>query len=244
MLKLGRRLACALVAAAAFRGARLRANHAQGRAAFRSQDHRSDLDHGADLHPSRQHGLRHAVRPRRKARGQAADGRQVGGLARQAHLDLHPARRAGMARRQAGDGRGLRRLDQALGRQGFDGPEADGRRDRALGARRQDHQDGAEAALRAGARIARQVELQRALHDAQGGRRAPIPTARSPTPPARAPSSSRRTSGSRARRRSTSRTRNTSRAPSPRPAWPAARSPRSTGSNGSGSPTPRPRSMR
>ena len=112
---------------ARFRRARRGANHAQGHAAFGSQDRRSDLDHGADLHPSRLHGLRHAVRARRQARGQAADGRQVGGLARQAHLDLHPARRPGMARRQAGDGRGLRRLDQALGRQGFDGPEADGR---------------------------------------------------------------------------------------------------------------------
>ena len=70
------------------------------------------------------------------------------------------------------------------------------------------------------------------------GRRAPIPTRRSPTPPAPAPSSSRRTSGSPARRRSTSRTRNTSRAPSRPRAWPAARWSRSTGSNGSGSPTP------
>ena len=35
---------------------------------------------------------------------------------RQDDLDLHPARRAGMARRQAGHGGGLRRLDQALGR--------------------------------------------------------------------------------------------------------------------------------
>ena len=34
---------------------------------------------------------------------------------RQAHLDLHAARRPRMARRQAGDGGGLRRLDQALG---------------------------------------------------------------------------------------------------------------------------------
>ena len=29
--------------------------------------------------------------------GPAANGREVGGLARQAHLDLHPARRPGMA---------------------------------------------------------------------------------------------------------------------------------------------------
>ena len=55
-------------------------------------------------------------------------------------------------------------------------------------------------------------------------------------------SSSRATNGSPARRRSTSRIRSTSRAASPPTDWPAARSPRSTGSNGSGSPTPRPRS--
>ena len=102
---------------------------------------------------------------------QAADGRQVGGLARQAHLDLHPARRARMARRPAGDGRRLRRLDQALGRQGFDGPEADGRRRRALRARRQDDQDGAEGALRPGAEFARQGGGERRLHDAQARRR-------------------------------------------------------------------------
>ena len=53
-------------------------------------------------------------------------------------------------------------------------------------------------------------------------------------------SSSRRTNGSRARRSSTSRTRSTSRAPSRPRAWPAARSPRSTASNGSRSPTRRP----
>ena len=52
------------------------------------------------------------------------------GRRRQAHLDLHPARRPRMARRQAGDRRGLRRLDQALGGQGFDGPEADERGER------------------------------------------------------------------------------------------------------------------
>ena len=242
MLKISRRLAGALVAAAAFAApAGLRAKHAQGRAAFRSQDRRSGVDHGADLHPSRLHDLRHAVCPRREARGQAADGRQVGGLARQAHLDLHPARRPGMARRQAGDGRGLRRLDQALGRQGFDGPEADGRGDRAQRARRQDHQDGAEAALRPGAGIARQVELERAVHDAQGGGRR-----RSQHPDHRVHRlrplhlQEGRVEG-RARRRSTSRTPSTSRATSRPRGWPAARSPRSTASNGSRSPTSRPR---
>ena len=112
------------------------------------------------------------------------------------------------------------------------------------GARRQDLQDGAEAALRPGAGIAGQVVLQRALHDAQAGRR---DRSHHPDQPRtyrlRARSSSRR-NGSRARRWSTSRTRTTSRAPSRPRAWPAARSPRSIASNGSGSPTPRRRSRR
>ena len=47
---------------------------------------------------------------------QAADGRQVRRLGRQAHLDLHAARRPRMARRQAGHLGRLHRLDQALGR--------------------------------------------------------------------------------------------------------------------------------
>ena len=43
---------------------------------------------------------------------------------RQADLDLHAARRARMARRPAGHGRGLHRLAQALGRARRHGPEA------------------------------------------------------------------------------------------------------------------------
>ena len=69
----------------------------QGGHAFGRQDSRSDLDHR--LHPakSRLHGLGHAVRDGREVRGEAADGRQVRRLGRQAHLDLHPARRPRMA---------------------------------------------------------------------------------------------------------------------------------------------------
>ncbi len=66
---------------------------------------------------------------------QAADGRQARGVGRQAHLHLHPARRPRLARRPARHGRGLRRLDQALGRQGLDGPEADDVRRRPRGRR-------------------------------------------------------------------------------------------------------------
>ncbi len=44
---------------------------------------------------------------------------------------------------------------QALGSQGFDGPEADERGGRAQRAGCQDHQDGAEGALRTGDRLAR-----------------------------------------------------------------------------------------
>ena len=53
----------------------------------------------------------------------------------------------------------------------FDGPEADGRDRRAFRARRQDDQDGAEGALRPGARFHRQGGGERRLHDAQAHRR-------------------------------------------------------------------------
>ena len=61
------------------------------------QDSRSDLDHRLHRAQSRLPRLGHAVRHGREVRGQAADGRQVRRLGRQAHLDLHPARRPRMA---------------------------------------------------------------------------------------------------------------------------------------------------
>ena len=70
------------------------------------------------------------------------------------------------------------------------------------------------------------------------------PTSRSPSSSAPARSSSRRSCGGRARRWSTRNSPTTSRGPSRRPAWPAARSPISTASNGSSCPTSRPRSTR
>ena len=81
--------------------------------------------------------------------------------------------------------------------------------------------------------------LQRAVHDAQARRRDRPQQADHRIRPARVRSSSRRTSGSPATRPSTSRIPNTSRAPSRPRAWPAARSPRSTASSGSLSPTTR-----
>ena len=87
-----------------------------------------------------------------KLAGQAADGRHVDGQRRQAYLDLHAARRARVARRRAGDGRGLRRLAEALERARRHGPEADELRGRAQGLRRQDLRHEAEGAVRPGAR--------------------------------------------------------------------------------------------
>ena len=108
---------------------------------------------------------------RREQRRQAADGRQVRGLARQDRVDLHAARWPRMARRQAGHLRGLHRLHPALGQARRHGPQAHGLRQGVQGGRRQDLPDDAEGAVRPGARLARQAHLQRAVHDAQGGRR-------------------------------------------------------------------------
>ena len=59
-----------------------------------------------------------------KLQVQPADGRQVGRLARQAHLDLHLARRPGVERRRSrSPSEDCIAVDQALGRPRFDGPE-------------------------------------------------------------------------------------------------------------------------
>ena len=100
----------------------------------------------------------------------------------------------------------------------------------------------AQGAVRPDAEGARQIGVGAAVHHAQARRRDAGSASSSPTPPVRARSSSRRTNGSPARRSSTSAIPTTSRAPSRRRAWPAARSPSSTASNGSRSPTARPRS--
>ena len=60
-----------------WRSAERRRQDAARRAAFRPEDRRSDLDHGADLREPRLHDLRHAVRTRRQAHRQAADGRPL-----------------------------------------------------------------------------------------------------------------------------------------------------------------------
>ena len=170
----------------------------QGRHALRRQDHRSVLDdclHRAQL---RLHGLRHAAGGRRQAAGQAADAGRLEGERRQAHLYLHPARRAFVPRRPARDGRGLRGVAQSLGTEGRDGAEADVLHQGAEGRRRQDLHPDAQGALRPGAGIARQALLAGAVHHAQAGRRRRRATCRSARPSARARSSSARTCGGRA----------------------------------------------
>ena len=141
----------------------------------------------------------------------------------------------------AGHRRGLRRLDQALGGQGRHGPEADERGGVAHRARCQDHQDGAEGALRPGDRIARQVGCQRPLHDAQARRRhrSQHPDHRRhrlrPVHLQEGRVEARREGGLRQEPQVQAAQRAAPRA------WPAARSPRSIASNGSPSPTSRPR---
>ena len=138
--------------------------------AFRSEDPRSDLDDGVHRAQPRLHDLRHAVRARRQPRDQAADGRQVDDLRRQAHLDLHPARRAGIPRRHAGHGRGRRALAQALGGARSPGADAVDQGRRGQGARSQDLPDPAQGADRHHAAGAGQAVGQR-LHHAQARRR-------------------------------------------------------------------------
>ena len=114
------------------------------------------------------------------------------------------------------------------------------------GGRRQDLHDRAEGAVRPRAAGARQAVVERAVHDAQARRRAPIPTSRSADYDRLRPVHLQAaTNGSPARRSVyVKNPTSTSRAPSRRRAWPAARSPRSTASNGWRSPTRRPRSTR
>ena len=147
------------------------ADHPQGGDAFRRQDRRSDLDHRLHHAQPRLHGLRHALRHGREGRDQAADGRQVRRFCRQAHLYLHAARRPCLARRRAGHSGGLRRLDQALGREGFARPEGDELRRHDDGRRREDLHGQAEGADRPAHLRARQALLERAVHDAEARRR-------------------------------------------------------------------------
>ena len=216
----------------------------QGRHALRRQDHRSVLDdclHRAQL---RLHGLRHAAGGRRQAADQAADAGRLEGERRQAHLHLHPARRAFVPRRPARDGRGLRGFAQSLGTEGRDGAEADVLHQGAEGRRRQDLHLDAQGALRPGAGIARQALLAGAVHHAQAGR--PDAGQRADQRdhrlgPVRLPQGS--VAAGRAHRSTTS-SRTTSRAPSRPRASRAARSSMSIASSGTTSPTRRPRSTR
>ena len=92
-------------------------------------------------------------------------------LRRQADLDDHLARRAGMERRHAGHRRGLHRVDQALGRaRRLRADSAQGHQ-RHQGDRRQDLRHHPQGAVRPGAGGAGQAVVERALHDAQACRR-------------------------------------------------------------------------
>ena len=106
------------------------------------------------------------------------------------------------------------RLDQALGRQGRDRPEADELRRGHDGRRPEDLHGQAEGADRPPVPRPRQAVLERAVHDAEARRRDRPEHSRSPTSPAPARSCSSATSGSPATRRSTSSSTSTSRAPS------------------------------
>ena len=139
--------------------------------AFGSQDRRSDLDHGLHQPQLRLPGLRHAVRAGRAADGPAADGRFLRDQRRQSDLHLHAARRAARGTTASRSRRGRDRLDRALGREGQHGPAADVVRRRHEGDRRADLRDAAQGALRPGPPVARQAELERALHHAQADRR-------------------------------------------------------------------------
>ena len=218
--------------------------HAAGGDAFRSEDRRSDLDHGLYQPQLRLHGLRHAVRAGREPRDPAADGRQLRDQRRQPDLHLHAARRPAVARRRAGHVRGRDRLDRALGPEGQHGPAADVLRRQHEGRGRQNLRDAAQGALRPRAAVARQAELERAVHDAQAhrrdaGRRADLGVRRLRPVRVRARRVGARQQGGVHEVRGLQAAQ-TSR----RPGRPAARSRRSTASSGSGSPTTRPRSMR
>ncbi len=162
-------LACAIVALV--RRARVGADHAPCGHALGSQDRRSDLDHRLHRAQPRLHGLRHAVRDGRQGRHPPADGGQVRAEPGQAHLHDDPAGRSPLARRQAGDGGGLRGLHQAVGGQGLPRPEDVLVREGVAGRQPEDLQDRAEGADRPRPPGARQAQLERPLHDAEAGGR-------------------------------------------------------------------------
>src|SRR5258708_2724302 len=74
-------------------------NDAPAGGTLRPQGARPDLDDSVHLPQPRLHDLRRAVCQGRPRRYPAADGRQIPEFTRQAHLDLHVALRAGVARR-------------------------------------------------------------------------------------------------------------------------------------------------
>ena len=168
-------MAAASVARPAGRGAG-RGADPQGRHAFGPEDPRSDLDHR--LHPAQLTATWSGTRCSRWTRSSRSSRRWSTSTTSRPTSSPGPSRlRDGLEwqRRQAGHRGGLHRLDQALGRQRFDGPEDDGLGRRLRGGRRQDLQDEDEGALRPGAAVARQAVVERALHDAEASRPRPIP---------------------------------------------------------------------
>ena len=219
-------------------------DHAARRQALGPEDRRPDLDDGLYHARSRLHDLRHVVRDRCQRPDQAADDRQVRAFGRQAHLDDDAARRPAVARRHAGHRRGLRCVDQALGREGCDRTEDDVVREGHARRRCEDIPDCAQCADRTRAYGTRQAIVERAIHDAQASR------GDKPERP------DLRLHGIRTLRVQEGRVearrqvrlcemgQDTSRARSPCRVWREARSRKSTASNGSRWPTSRPRSTR
>ena len=205
---------------------------------------RPDLDHREHHRLSRRDDLRHAVRARRRAAHPAADGRQIRRLRRQAHPYVRAARRAEILRRRGGHRRRRGRLDPPLGGARRRRPAHDAAREGHLEEGRQDLRDRAEGAVRPGHRPDGEDRDADALHHAQeGGRDRSEPADHRIHRLGPVHLQSRRDAdGLALRLRPQSELR--ARAPSPRPAWRAARSSRSTASSTRTCRTRRPRCRR
>ena len=186
------------------------------RAACRRARARPDLDHADHRQHPRHAGLRHAVRQRRRHATPAADGRQVRHHRGQARLHLHAARQAQVPRRLARHQQGRDRLARALGQEGRRRPAAVLVRRQARGGRRQDLPHDAEASPTAWCWSRSARPTPRSPSSCARRMRPPTRSSRSRRRSAPAPSSSPRTSGCRAARRSTSRTPTMRRGPAAR----------------------------
>ena len=156
----------AATVAAPYVHAQKRGGTLEVRAARRPQDPRPDLDDGVHHAQSRLHDLRHAVRARRnlKLQPQMVDKYTVSKDAMKYSFTL----RDGLKFHDgaAGDLRGLRGLDQALGRQGRGGPAHDGLAVEDGARRQEDVRHRAGDAVRPRARRAGQALGQPVVHHA------------------------------------------------------------------------------